>query len=325
MANNTMKEIAEVLLDAQSVLIFPHINMDGDAVGSSVALCRQLRKLGKDCWILAEDAMPGNLVFIGQGYFTEDHDLIKNADVSVCVDCGAFSRFPARKEKFLEGKKTVCIDHHQTTEEFCDYNYVDPMAAATGELIWTLLKEMGAEADAEIGQAIFAAIATDTGNFQYSNTTKNCHLIMAELYDWCVDTNKASVEIYENERLEKLQITVKALNTLEILGDNISKAAVAHITLADMDACGAEPAETDGVIDKLRSIRGVEYAAFLKEKEPGVIRVSMRAKRRGNVAEIASKYDGGGHIKAAGCTLYMSMEEALAVIKKELEAAAAAL
>ncbi|MBQ1229168.1 MAG: bifunctional oligoribonuclease/PAP phosphatase NrnA, partial [Firmicutes bacterium] len=252
---------------------------------------------------------------------TADHDLIKNADVSICVDCGDVSRFPARKEKFLQGKTTVCIDHHQTTSEFCDYNYVDPAAAATGELIWALLKEMGAEPDAEIGQAIFAAIATDTGNFQYSNTTKNCHLIMADLYDWGVDTNKASVEIYENERLEKLQITVKALNTLEILGSDFNKAAFAHITLADMEDCGAEPAETDGVIDKLRSIRGVEYAAFLKEKEPGVIRVSMRAKRRGNVAEIASKYQGGGHIKAAGCTLYMSMEEALAVMKKELEEA----
>lgn len=321
MANNTMKEIAHVLLDAQSVLIFPHINMDGDAIGSSVALCKELRKRGKKCWVLAEDPMPNNLVFIGKGYMTAEHDMIKNADVSICVDCGDVSRFPARKEKFFEGRTTVCIDHHQTTSEFCDYNYVDPAAAATGELIWALLKEMGAEPDAEIGQAIFAAIATDTGNFQYSNTTKNCHLIMAELYDWGVDTNKASVELYENERLEKLQITVKALNTLEILGIDFNKAAFAHITLADMEDCGAEPAETDGVIDKLRSIRGVEYAAFLKEKEPGVIRVSMRAKRRGNVAEIASKYQGGGHIKAAGCTLYMSMEEALAVMKKELEEA----
>jgi len=322
MANNSMKEIARVLLEAQSVLIFPHINMDGDAVGSAVALCRQLRKLGKDCWILAEDAMPGNLVFIGRGYFTAEHDLIKNADVSVCVDCGAFSRFPQRKDKFLEGKTTVCIDHHSTTEEFCAYNYVDPMAAATGELIWMLLKEMKAEPDVEIGQAIFAAIATDTGNFQYSNTTKNCHLIMAELYDWGVDINKASVELYENERLAKLQITTRALNTLEIIGPRLCQAAVAHVTLADMEEVGAEPSETDGVIDRLRSISGVEYAAFLKEKEPGVIRVSMRAKRRGDVAAIASKYDGGGHIKAAGCTLYMSMEEALAVMKKELADAA---
>ena len=322
MANNTMKEIAQVLLDAKSVLIFPHINMDGDAVGSAAALCRQLRKLGKDCWVLAEDAIPGNLTFIGRGLFTTDQDCIKNADVSICVDCGSVSRFPQRKKKFLEGKTTVCIDHHHTTEYFCDYNYVDSDAAATGELIWALLKEMDAQPDAATGEAIFAAITTDTGNFQYSNTNKNCHLIMAELYDWGVDTNKASVEIYENERLEKLQITVKALNTMEIIGSPLCQAAVAHITLADMEDCGAESAETDGVIDKLRSLRGVEYAAFLKEKEPGTIRVSMRAKRRGNVAEIASKYDGGGHIKAAGCSLHMSMEEALAVIKKELSDAA---
>ncbi|MBR5229935.1 MAG: bifunctional oligoribonuclease/PAP phosphatase NrnA [Firmicutes bacterium] len=325
MTNNTMKEIAEVLLNARSVLIFPHINMDGDAAGSAAALCRTLRTRGKDCWVLTEDDMPGNLKFLDKGLFTKDHDAIKEADISICVDCGAFSRFPQRKEKFLEGKTTVCIDHHHTTEQFCDYNYIDSRAAATGELIWALLEEIGNEPDLEVGEAIFTAITTDTGNFQYSNTNKNCHMIMAKLYDWGVDTNKASVEIYENERLEKLQITVKALNTMEIIGDGDRKAAVAHISLADMKSCGAEPAETDGVIDKLRSIRGVEFAAFLKEKAEGTIRVSMRAKRRGNVADIAAKYDGGGHVKAAGCTLYMSMDEALDVIKKELEAAAASL
>ena len=319
MINNTMKEIADVLRAAGSVMIFTHINMDGDALGSATALCKGLRSLGKEAYILIEDRIPAYLGFLDKGYCTYDQDVLKNADVSVCVDCGDFTRFPLRKEKFLEGKTTVCIDHHRTTAKFCDYNYVDPDAAATGELIFALLKELGCGPDVETGEAVFTAITTDTGNFQYSNTNKNCHLIMAELYDWGVDPNRASVEIYENERLEKLVVTVKALESLEIIGGG--KGAVAHLTKEEMDKTGAAPDETDGVIDRLRSISGVEYAAFLKEKEPGVIRVSMRAKRLGNVAEIAARNNGGGHIKAAGCTLEMSMEEALATIKKELEEA----
>ena len=295
MANNTFKEIAEVLLKAEKILIYPHINADGDAVGSAAALCHTLRRLGKTAHVLIEEQLPANLRFMDKGYFTFDEKVMEHPDVSVCVD------------------------HHGTTQNFCDYNYVDSAAAATGELIYALIKEMVPEADVETGEAIFAAITTDTGNFQYSNTTKNCHLIMAELYDLGVDTNKVSVEIYENERQEKLMITTKALSTLEIFGGGCG--AIAHLTLEDMKEIGAEPFETDGVIQKLRSISGVEYAALVKEKEPGVIRVSMRAKRRGNVATIASELGGGGHVKAAGCTLNMPLDEAVNLVKSKLSEA----
>ncbi|MGN0734802.1 MAG: bifunctional oligoribonuclease/PAP phosphatase NrnA [Anaerovoracaceae bacterium] len=323
MANNTFKEIAEVLLKAEKILIYPHINADGDAVGSAAALCHGLRSLGKTAYVLVEDQIPANLRFMDKGLFTSDLSAIQNPDVSVCVDCGDYSRFPQRREKFDSAEITVCIDHHGTTENFCDYNYVDPAAAATGELIYGLIKAMGVKPDVETGEAIFAAITTDTGNFQYSNTTKNCHIIMAELFDLGVDTNRVSVEIYENERPQKLMVTTRALSTLEIFGRG--RGAVAYITLGDMEEIGAEPFETDSVIENLRSISGVEYAAFVKEKEPGVIRVSLRAKRRGNVATIASELGGGGHVKAAGCTLYMTVEEAVALMKSKLSEAIEAL
>ena len=323
MKNNPFREIAEVLRGADKVLIYPHINPDGDAVGSAAAICRTLRNLGKTAYILMEDSVPDNLKFMDKGYTSFDDSIIEDVDVSLCVDCGDFGRLPAREEKFKEGKVTVCIDHHQTTENYCDYNYVDPKAAATGEIIYSLIKEMGAVPDIETGEAIFAAITTDTGNFQYSNTTKNCHLIMAELFDLGVDTNKVSVAIYENERPEKLQITARAVSAIEMIGGG--KGAVSHITLKDLEETGARPFETDGIIEKIRGLSGVEYAAFIKEKEPGVIRVSLRAKRRGNVAEIAAALGGGGHVKAAGCTLYMTMDEALKLIKAKLEEAIKAL
>lgn len=319
MARSTLKEIAQVLLNAQRILIYPHINMDGDAVGSAAAICRTLRKQGKTAYVIIEDDIPANLKFMDEGCFTFDQNIVEDADVSMCVDCGDFGRFPKRREKFLQGKTTVCVDHHGTTEDFCRFSYVDPKAAATGELIYALIREMGVEPDVKTGEAIFAAITTDTGNFQYSNTTKNCHLIMAELFDLGVDTNKVSVEIYENERPEKLMITTRALSRLEILGGG--RGAVTHITFSDMEEIGAMPFETDAVIEKLRSLAGVEYAAFLKEKEPGVIRVSMRAKRQGDVAKIAAELGGGGHIKAAGCTLNMTIDEAVTLMKEKLEKA----
>ena len=323
MVNNTFKEIAEVLLKAEKILIYPHINADGDTVGSAAALCHTLRRLGKTAYVLVEDELPSNLRFMDKGYFTFDDKVIEHPDVSVCVDCGDFGRLPKRKEKFLSAETTLCVDHHGTTQSFCDYNYVDPSAAATGELIYAIIKELVPEVDVETGEAIFTAITTDTGNFQYSNTTKNCHLIMAELFDLGVDTNKVSVQIYENERPEKLMITTKALSTIELFGGG--KGAIAYLTLSDMAEIGAKPFETDNVIGTLRSLAGVEYAAFVKEKEPGVIRVSLRAKRMGDVAKIAAALGGGGHIKAAGCTLNMTIEEATALVKQKLSEAIEAL
>ena len=323
MVNNTFKEIAEVLLKAEKILIYPHINADGDTVGSAAALCHTLRRLGKTAYVLVEDELPSNLRFMDKGYFTFDDKVIEHPDVSVCVDCGDFGRLPKRKEKFLSAETTLCVDHHGTTQSFCDYNYVDPSAAATGELIYAIIKELVPEVDVETGEAIFTAITTDTGNFQYSNTTKNCHLIMAELFDLGVDTNKVSVQIYENERPEKLMITTKALSTIELFGGG--KGAIAYLTLSDMAEIGAKPFETDNVIGTLRSLAGVEYEAFVKEKEPGVIRVSLRAKRMGDVAKIAAALGGGGHIKAAGCTLNMTIEEATALVKQKLSEAIEAL
>ena len=315
--NNSFDEIAKVMLDAQTVLLYPHINMDGDALGSCAALCKALRMAGKQAYILIEESIPLNLQFMDKGYCTTDTGILEEPDLSVCVDCGEMSRFPGRRETFLKGKTSMCLDHHHTTSAFCQYNYIDDQAAAAGEIVYEVLRAMGTPQDAEIGEALFAALTTDTGNFQYSNTTKKSFEIMTDIFDWGVDTNKVSVELYENVRPERKYIESKALGTMELIGGG--KGAIAYVTDEMMKETGALPEETDLVVQELRSISGVEYAAFLKEKETGLIRISLRAKRKGDVAAIAEKLGGGGHVKAAGGTLHMPMKEALEVVKKELE------
>ncbi|QHI73242.1 DHH family phosphoesterase [Aminipila terrae] len=214
--NNTLKQIAEFLMASKSVLLFTHINMDGDTLGSSVALCIALRKLGKQAHILIEDDIAAFLRFLDKDYCTYDNHVIENPDICLCIDCGDVDRFKERKDKFFEGKQKGCIDHHVTTEPFADFNFIDPTASATGEIIYELLKELPVEIDKDIASAIFAAITTDTGNFQYSNTTKKTHLIAAELWDYGVDYNEISVELYQNNRLEKLLLQTKALQELNV-------------------------------------------------------------------------------------------------------------
>ncbi|WP_312653503.1 DHH family phosphoesterase [Aminipila sp.] len=314
---NTLKEIAEILMASKSVLLFTHINMDGDTLGSSVALCIALRKLGKQAHILIEDDIAAFLQFLDKDYCTYDNHVIENPDICLCIDCGDADRFKERKQKFFEGKQKGCIDHHVTTEPFADFNYIDPTASATGEIVYELLKEMPIQIDKEIGSAIFAAITTDTGNFQYSNTTKKTHLIAAELCDYGVDYNEISVELYQNNRLEKLLLQTKALQELIVFAKG--QAAICGVTQKMFEETQGKMEETEGMIETLRNISGIEVSIFVKEIEPNKCKVSMRSKKFVNVAEMSQKLNGGGHARAAGCTIYQSFEETKKTMIKLVE------
>lgn len=314
--NNSFHEIGDVIFKSENILLYPHLNMDGDAMGSAVALCIALRNLGKNCYILIEDKVADNLEFMDKGYCTSEQNIIENPDLSVSMDCGDMDRFPNRKEKFVQAPTTICIDHHRTTAEFCQYNYIDPNAAATGEIVFKLLKAMGIEITREIGEALFAAITTDTGNFQYSNTTKETHAIVAELYDAGINASQVSVNIYENNRIERLLITNRILSTLTT--ECNGKVAICYVTRQMLKETGALMEETEGVVQQLRAIAGVEVAVFLKEKDDTTIKVSMRSKSYVDVAAIATELGGGGHIRAAGATINSPMAQALDTIKAHI-------
>lgn len=315
MKNNTFTEIAEELEKARNVVIFPHILMDGDALGSAAALCKALRLKGKESVILIEDKIPDYLMFLDKGYCTYDQDACKDADICLCIDCGELKRFPKRKEVFESGKKKICVDHHPTSPGIGDLNHIDGSAAATGELVFDLIREMHVEPDVEISNAIFAAITTDTGNFQYSNTTKRSHEIVMALYDHGLDAYATSVALYENESLEKISLMSKVMSQCEVIADG--KAIVASVSQQLLEETGARMEDTEGIVGTMRSIRGVDIAVLIKEKEKNNIKVSLRAKE-GNVADIAVKFGGGGHEKAAGCTIREDLDSARKKVVKEV-------
>ena len=169
--NVSLQEMAVILKAAGSILIFPHTSPDGDAMGSAAALCRGLRNIGKEAWILLEEDVTGYISFIDSEYCTLDQDIIAEPDVCICVDCSEESRFPKLADKYRQGKKKLCIDHHATVGAFGDYYYIDESEAAAAQLIYKLLLEMDAEIDKRIAESLYTAISSDTGSFQYSNTT----------------------------------------------------------------------------------------------------------------------------------------------------------
>ena len=170
--------------------------------------------------------------------------------------------------------------------------------------------------DRDIAESLYAAITTDTGNFQYSNTTVETHLIAAELCALGINPGDISIEIYENARIEKLLLEAAALRTMTTLSGG--KGVIAYVTREMLEETGARSDETEGIVQKLRSIAGVEVAALMKETDDGRIKVSMRSKKYVDVAEIAAGFSGGGHVRAAGCTFYCGLTEAFDKLKEKI-------
>lgn len=314
--NASLRQMGDALLQAQSILIFPHVNPDGDALGSSIALCRALRDQGKTCSVLLEEEIPKYIGFLDTGCCTQDTSCIPQPDVCICVDCSEENRFPERAELYRTGKLKLCIDHHLTGDGFGDQYYIDHEEAATAQIIYKLLREMEWKIDEVSAEALYTGIVTDTGCFQYSNTTPETHRIAASLMECGFDPMKITIALYQNVSRRKLEVQIKVLETMEIFADG--KAAMAYVTEDMLQQLDASMDDAEGIVDLLRNIDGVEIAAFLKERQDGV-KASLRAKSCGNVDQIASEFGGGGHAKAAGCTIHAGVQEAAALLKQEIE------
>lgn len=320
MIQEKVNAICEKLINADNILIFPHIMPDGDALGSSSALCRALRRCGKNVYILVEDKLADNLSFLDrEGYclYTDGEEAPQEffakvfpgelLDVSVMLDCGDYSRIEKRAAYFKASPYTICVDHHATSGSIADLNWVKADSASTGEMVYTLVRYLeqitGKQLlDKEGCEAIFAAITTDTGNFQYSNTTSDSHRIVMEMMQQGFDHNKVSVLIYQSNRLEYLQLKGAVIDRMRAFAEG--KIAVSYVSQQMLADIGANLDETEGIVDELRKIATVEVAVFLKELPDTRIKVSLRAKSRVNVAKIAALYGGGGHMRAAGCTFH---------------------
>ena len=310
--------LIKTISEAQKILIFTHMNMDGDAAGSSCALCRSLRLMGKDCFVLLEDDCPDYLAFLNKGvYFTKD--VPWNADICIAVDCGDDSRIEKRKDVF-HAAKTLCIDHHLKSGPFAQVSVIDAEAPAAGSLVFELLQAMDAPLDTEIAEALYVAIATDTGAFRYSNTTPQAHMDAAKLYAYGIDHGELCNRIWGSYPLAQLQLEALALERADIFAGG--KAVISWCTLDDLQRFNAKTEHTETCIDRLRSISGVEAAAFIREKEDGSFKVSLRSKSYADMSAVARRFDGGGHLRASGGRLNgVSMEEAVSRLKTALEEA----
>lgn len=313
---NDFTPIIDKISSAQKIVLLVHESPDGDAVGSIISLFRALTKLGKDVYGFIEK-VPVNCAFllnsIGKEIKTFDKiDFNEKYDLCIALDCGDLERMGDAKALFINAKDTACIDHHFTNESFANANYIDPSAAATGEIIFDLLKVMNVEINKDIATALYAAIVSDTGNFIHNNTTKRTFEIAGELIEYGIDITEISFHMFSETSLNRMIFMGKLLQNVEIFLDG--KIAILTANQSDIDKFELEPSELDGMVDYARYIKGVEVGIFLKPRDD-IYKVSLRSNGRVDVSGIAVQFDGGGHKFAAGCKVCTNNPE---VAKRKL-------
>lgn len=304
-------EIISKIRESSKIAIMSHIMPDGDNVGSSLALYNALKKYGKDVAFILDDDIPKVYKFLKCSDKVQRPGKYESFDAIIALDCGDAERL-GKSRLYLENNFTINIDHHISNNEFGNLNLVDANASATGEILYQLIKLLGIDMDKEISECLYTAIVTDSGQFQYSNTTAITHQIAGDLISNGVNVSLMFERIYQNNSKEKIILMKKALNSLEFYHhDSIS---CVSLTLEQMREANAMDEDSDGIINLSRDIDCVEVAIFFKELEPGKIKVGFRSKKVVDVAAVSLQFGGGGHVHAAGCTLNGTIAEVKKII-----------
>ncbi len=311
-----MNQIIDVINSNETFIITSHVAPDGDNVGSSLALTWFLRAMGKESYYVLDDSFPQNLAFLyGRERIFDSNELPKEilnkGYILIALDCGDINRLAIEKNIIKAAMKLISIDHHQSNNDFGDYNYVVTDASSTSELVYDIISNIDDNLiSPEIAQALYTGLVTDTGRFQYENANNKAFLMAADLMTKGIDKQKVTRSIYQSDSYEFVKLSAEAVSTLEKEG------IFSYMFLEKqlLEKYNVNYEDTEGLVNYPISLEGVELGILFKEKELNQTKVSFRSKEYINVNEIASKFSGGGHMRAAGCTINSSLPDAVASV-----------
>ncbi len=312
--------VVAALRGSDEIALACHVNPDGDALGSLLALTLGLRKMGKATyasWGTTPASVPPSYKFLPSIDTIVQPGEVPATAVFVALDCGAGDRLGELEDRAHEAKKLINIDHHPGNEEFGDINVVDTTASSTAELVAALLREMEIDLDTDIATCLYTGVVTDTGRFQYSNSTPDTLRLAADLLELNVPAPEIALEVFESAPFGYLKLLGRVLERAQLFPEE--RFVYSWITSADLIDTGVGMDETEKLIDLLRGTRDAVVAAMFKEQADGRYRVSMRSKGSVKVNTIAQARGGGGHDLAAGFTA-PDVTETAGEIRREVAA-----
>ncbi|MFH1981260.1 MAG: DHH family phosphoesterase [Pseudomonadota bacterium] len=318
-----MDQIIQQLTNSRRVFLASHLNPDGDAIGSLIAMGLALEKRGKDVTMYNESPIPAVYRFLpAVDRITDAMDAEPGSyDAAVVLDCGDLQRVGSHADRLGQIPVVINIDHHITNTRFGHHHQVDAQACATAEIVYRLITAMGVSVDLEMATAIYTAIFTDTGSFRFSSTNRMAFAICDEMVGIGVDPYKVAQNVYGTYSLGRIKLLNLALDSIEIAADG--QLSIMTLSQDMLKETNTHPEDADGLINYAKRIRNVRLAALIHEQEtngtaakasPPRCHVSLRSDGTIDVARIAAHFGGGGHASAAG----FNMNATAAAVKTEI-------
>lgn len=300
-------EIGRLIKEEDNFAIASHTSPDGDSMGSMLGLYNTLKSIGKKVDLFIDDVLPDKYSFL-PGF--QDIKTPEKAGQYSCffvLDCGDEERLGQASNIISSSKRVINIDHHISNKLFGHLNIVDSNASSTGEMIYQILKINGFEISKDTAECLYTSMLTDTGGFRYSNTTSMTFSIAGDLINTGIDFTEINSLIFDKKSISQVKLMSKVTSTLEMYVDG--KVSMINVTREMLNECGAKDEDAEELVNIAREIDGVEVAVFIKEKEEEKYKISLRSKHYVDVRKIAETFGGGGHIRAAGCTIIGSLDD----------------
>lgn len=309
---NNFDEISRVIQKNKNFLITSHINLDGDGIGSELALYFILKKLNKKVTILNQDRIPKIYDFLPDSdkvqYWNNNRINPKSIDVGIALDCSSIKRIGRTYEIFKDIKTIINIDHHKSNENFGNLNYLDCSASSVGEIIYELITFLNIDLlDEKISTCLFAAIITDTGSFRYSNVSSKTFGVASHLTRYRIKSHLISNNIYNRSTYPGLILLGESLLTLEM--DDSNYVSWLTITRKMLNDTNANDEDVEGIINIATTLNKVEISILFRETKDNKVKISFRSKGNFDVNKFAGKFKGGGHPNAAGCLCSGKLDE----------------
>jgi len=292
-----MNDVKELILKSDKVWIIAHEDEDADSVGSCFAMRLALLRLGKDAKCCFSAPLENHIAFMGSDYEVFSEDAEYSSDLCICLDCGDIKRLGKRIKIFESAENTLSIDHHETNTMFADVNFVDAQAAATAEILYRLFQEMEIETDADIAKNLYAAISADTGSFKYSNVTEKTMHIAAELISKGINHAEIARLLHDTDSIGAIRCKAEIMQNIEEYFGG--KLTLVTATDALFEKYGITERDSGDIVDIARAVSGCAIAVSVRETG-GKVKISFRSNGEISVSQIAQKFGGGGHAKAAG-------------------------
>lgn len=313
-----MKEIKEKIEQSNNIIIAGHVNPDGDTVGAGLALLLGLEEKypNKRVDFVLQDNVPKNISFLKGSEKIKKIEDIKdsNYDLAVFVDSATIDRV-GKVANLIGDIFKINIDHHISNPKYGDINIVKDISS-TSEIMYSFLKDLDIEISLEMGEAIYLGLVNDTGNFAHSNVTDKTFLVASELMKIGVNNNKIVNDFFKTKSYERMRVLGKALSEMVFVEEK--KLMYFYLSYESLKSLNAIKDDTEGIVEELVNYSGSEVSLFLRQEENGKIKGSLRSKHSIDVNRIAGIFGGGGHIKAAGFTTELPVEEIIKIVVENL-------